>query len=203
MSDIEVDQTPAFIPFKLWMSDYLGLPQYIPHFIANDLADITLALSIETDEDLKEIGIKNKFHRRKILAKLQELKENRKEFKRWFLAIHNDFSRYIGKLEFHGILTFSHFSNFLEDFQNEKVAPPKLHEIGITNPTHCAIILASIKEYVFPSSKPIVKEGVVEDGNNNLVNVALPMNTNGSGISQPRVTEDDMVEFEEEKDEGI
>eukprot|EP01083_Nonionella_stella_P026461 72865_1 len=61
---------------KLWLTKEVQLPQYIDLFMDEGYDEMDTIVKTVTDEDLLEIGIKKRGHRKKILLFIHELKNN-------------------------------------------------------------------------------------------------------------------------------
>ena len=60
---------------KVWLTNDLKLGQYVPLFMEDGWDDMKTIIKTVTEDDLLDIGIKKKGHRRKIMLSITELKK--------------------------------------------------------------------------------------------------------------------------------
>ena len=69
----------------VWLKEVVGLPQYIPIFASDGYDDLFTIKETLTEDDLKEMGITMRGHRKKIMVLVKKLRQEKNLIKKDFL----------------------------------------------------------------------------------------------------------------------
>ncbi|ETO35552.1 hypothetical protein RFI_01505 [Reticulomyxa filosa] len=206
--------------FAVWLNEECNLGQYLELFQKAEIADISLLNTITSEQDLLDIGIIAKFHRRRIWLQIQDLqsamKEKRKtlsfcypflgQFDQWLdeIQMQRLYKRHFEKL---GVVTLEMLFRMLYP-QNEKDKERlgEYFQIGVT--LHWDLIWNHMKKYAgqrkyFDESKKLMttletKQYLYcQKENSKIFNAhalaALPMSTNTTGDLLGKEKKDDQT----------